>query len=70
MSELSRRALLSGTAALTLARAAPSAAQNYCSDPAAGLPSATKLAPPLGTISKRVQWGVAIEPPGLYDLEL
>jgi endo-1,4-beta-xylanase len=64
----SRRALLSGAAALALGRTAH--AQNYCSDGVPTAPAATRPSPPLGTISKRVQWGVAIEQPGLYDPEL
>ena len=70
MTELSRRALLSGVAAAALAPASGSAAQNYCSDAVLMPPAPTKPARPLGNISKRVQWGVAIEQPGLYDLEL
>ena len=64
----SRRILLSGAAALALSRTAH--AQNYCNDAVPTAPAATKPSPQLGTISKRVQWGVAIEQPGLYDLEL
>src|SRR5947209_3810948 len=70
MTELSRRALLSGIGALAAARATESAAQNYCSESAPPRPAAAPPTRPLGAISKRVQWGVAIEPPGLYDLEL
>src|SRR5947209_10440536 len=70
MTELSRRALLSGVAAAALAPASGSAAQNYCSDAVLMPPAPPKPARPLGNISKRVQWGVAIEQPGLYDLEL
>jgi endo-1,4-beta-xylanase len=66
--QFSRRALLSGAAALALGRAAH--AQNYCSDIVPTAPAVTRPSPPLGTLSKRLQWGVAIEQPGLYDLEL
>jgi endo-1,4-beta-xylanase len=69
ITHVSRRALLGGGAALALGRAAH--AQNYCSDAAVPTaPAATTRSPPLGALSKRVQWGVAIEQPGLYDLEL
>jgi endo-1,4-beta-xylanase len=70
MTELSRRGLLAGAGALAFTPATGARAQHYCSD-AIPTPSADRtLSRPLGTISKRVQWGVAIEQPGLYDLEL
>jgi endo-1,4-beta-xylanase len=70
MTELSRRGLLAGVGALAFTPATGARAQNYCRD-AIPTPSADRtLSQPLGTISKRVQWGVAIEQPGLYDLEL
>jgi endo-1,4-beta-xylanase len=62
--------LLAGVGALAFTPATGAQAQNYCRD-AIPTPSADRtLSRPLGTISKRVQWGVAIEQPGLYDLEL
>jgi endo-1,4-beta-xylanase len=66
MIDVSRRALLSGLGALALAPATGARAQNYCSDGVLTPPSGS-LSRPLGTISKRVQWGAAIEQPGLYD---
>ena len=67
MTKLSRRRLLSGAGALAFAPSTKAGAQNYCSDTALTAPVQTSRSRPLGTISKRVQWGVAIEPPGLYD---
>jgi endo-1,4-beta-xylanase len=67
MIEFSRRALMGGVGALAFAPATGTRAQSYCSDTAPAPPAATHLSRPLGTISKRVQWGVAIEQPGLYD---
>jgi endo-1,4-beta-xylanase len=66
----SRRALLGGVGALAIGQATRAPAQTYCSDAVLKGPAAANLSRPLGTISKRVQWGVALEPPGLYDLEL
>ena len=71
MTKFSRRALLSGAGAgaLALARASGVHAQNYCAEIVA-IPRVVNPSRPLGTIGKRVQWGVAIEQPGLYDPEL
>ena len=66
----SRRALLSGAGALAFAPATGARAQNYCTDANPLPPANANASRPLGTISKRVQWGVAIEQPGLYDPEL
>jgi endo-1,4-beta-xylanase len=66
----SRRALLGGVGALAIGHATRAPAQSSCNDAALTPPAAANLSRPLGTISKRVQWGVALEPPGLYDLEL
>jgi endo-1,4-beta-xylanase len=70
MMPFSRRALLSGVGALAFTPSRKAQAQNYCTDGA--LPPRRQSNPPrpLGTISKRVQWGVAIEQPGLYNPEL
>jgi endo-1,4-beta-xylanase len=70
MTDLSRRGLLGGAAALAFAQTSGARAQNYCSDGVLGRPGETSRSLPLGSISKRVQWGVAIEQPGLYDPEL
>jgi endo-1,4-beta-xylanase len=70
MTRLSRRALLGGAGALAFTQTRSARAQNYCSDPNLPRPANANSPRPLGTISKRVQWGVAIEQPGLYDPEL
>jgi endo-1,4-beta-xylanase len=67
MTRFSRRRLLSGAGALAFAPATAARAQNYCSDPVVARSTGMDRSRPLGTISKRVQWGIAIEPPGLYD---
>jgi endo-1,4-beta-xylanase len=68
MIELSRRDLLVGGGALLAGTGVQ--AQNYCSDAVLTPSASSRPTRPLGEISKRVQWGVAIEQPGLYDPEL
>ncbi|MEA2859085.1 MAG: endo,4-beta-xylanase [Methylobacteriaceae bacterium] len=70
MIDLSRRGLLGAVGALAFAHAAGARAENYCSDGVLERRGETSRSLPLGSISKRVQWGVAIEQPGLYDPEL
>src|SRR3954467_13471511 len=70
MTDLSRRGLLGGVGALAFAHTAGARAQNYCSETALTRPAERSRSLPLGSISKRVQWGIAIEQPGLYDPEL
>jgi endo-1,4-beta-xylanase len=67
MTDLSRRGLLGGVGALAFTRTTRARAQNYCSETVLTPPVETSSSPPLGSLSKRVQWGVAIERPGLYD---
>ncbi len=64
----SRRDLLIGGG--TLIAAGGAQAQTYCSDTVPTASPISRPTRPLGEISKRVQWGVAIEKPGLYDTEL
>ncbi|GAC1334431.1 MAG: hypothetical protein NVSMB26_17180 [Beijerinckiaceae bacterium] len=70
MTILSRRALLSGAGAVALRQATQAQAETYCSDAAAAPAPASSVTPALGEISRRAQWGVAIEAPGLYDRAL
>lgn len=70
MIDLSRRGLLHAIGALAFAPVARARAENYCSDGIAARPGDSSRSLPLGSISKRVQWGIAIEQPGLYDRAL
>ena len=63
---LSRRALLAGVGSAALAAPSKLHAENFCSDVDAATP-ASRGAAPLGVISDRVRWGVAIGSPGLDD---
>ena len=67
MKSFTRRAWLAGATASGLMHAAPVSAANYCSDAVDQMHVSGRSSLPLGDITDRVIWGVALEQPALYD---
>lgn len=63
---LTRRRLCAGTAALALAGGSSARATTFCRDEGGTVPSGA-LGQPLGHINPRLDWGVAMAAPALYD---
>ncbi|WP_152428495.1 endo-1,4-beta-xylanase [Methyloferula stellata] len=70
MMDLTRRTYLAGLATLALMPPRPSAAESYCNDKSGAAYAAPKPVLPLGDISPRTLWGVALASPALYDESL
>lgn len=64
---LSRRACLGALSLAAVSRAAPAAAWSFCSDDPGAPEAAAFTGTPLGGVSPRVTWGVAMASPALED---